>query len=327
MKEFRPSYYDQFHCIASACTDSCCHQWEIQVDDAAADYYRSLPGALGDKLRSALTEEDGETCFINENGRCPMWRDDGLCSLQAQLGEQALCRTCREFPRLRHDFGDFAELGLELSCPEAARLILSAGPGPFLVREAQQTEEPDYDEEAMAILLRTRREALSLLNGDPAAAGARLLLYGYAVQEELDGGEEAELPSDLEQIRPFAGQGDMEGMFAFLQTLDILTDTWAARLKQAPVRTKLPPETLPLLGYFVNRYWLQAVSDYDLVCRVKFMVACALLITALGGDYLATAQLLSKEIENSADNLDALLDAMYAHSAFTDAQILGLLLF
>ena len=28
-------------------------------------------------------------------------------SIQAELGEQALCKTCREFPRLTHDYGGF----------------------------------------------------------------------------------------------------------------------------------------------------------------------------------------------------------------------------
>ena len=47
-----------------------------------------------------------------------MWRQDGLCRIQAELGHEALCKTCREFPRLRHDYGSFVELGLELH-PEA----------------------------------------------------------------------------------------------------------------------------------------------------------------------------------------------------------------
>ena len=50
----------------------------------------------------------------------------GLCSLQSAFGEKALSKVCREFPRLSHDYGHYMELGLELSCPEAARLMLTA---------------------------------------------------------------------------------------------------------------------------------------------------------------------------------------------------------
>ena len=96
----------------------------MDVDSASAAYYRSLPGELGDRLRQVLTDTPDGTVMALENGRCPMWRTDGLCEIQKHLGEAALCRVCRTFPRLRHDYGRFAELGLELSCPEAARLIL-----------------------------------------------------------------------------------------------------------------------------------------------------------------------------------------------------------
>ena len=51
-----------------------------------------------------------------------------------------------------------------------------------------------------------------------------------------------------------------------------------------------------------------------------------LLVGLLGGDFPRTAQLFSKEIENDAGNMDALLDAAYEHPAFTDARLLGMLL-
>ena len=78
--------------------------------------------------------------------------------------------------------------------------------------------------------------------------------------------------------------------------------------------------------YGVERYWLQAVSDYDLISRVKMIIASCLLVKALGGDPVETAQLYSKEIENSADNVDAVLDAAYTLPAVTDNKLLGLLL-
>lgn len=46
----------------------------------------------------------------------------------------------------------------------------------------------------------------------------------------------------------------------------------------------------------------------------------------LAGDFLETAQLFSKEIENNADNVDAILDAAYTAPAFRDDGLLGLLL-
>ena len=76
----------------------------------------------------------------------------------------------------------------------------------------------------------------------------------------------------------------------------------------------------------MERYYLQAVSDYDLVGRVKLTVVSCLLISGLGGDFVRTAQIFSKEIENDADNVDPILDGAYNSPALTDAKLLGLLL-
>jgi hypothetical protein len=59
---------------------------------------------------------------------------------------------------------------------------------------------------------------------------------------------------------------------------------------------------------------------------VKFILISCLLVAQLGGDLVSTAQLFSKEIENSAQNVDAILDAAYTHPAFTDDKLLGMLL-
>ena len=78
--------------------------------------------------------------------------------------------------------------------------------------------------------------------------------------------------------------------------------------------------------YFILRYWLQAVSDYDLISRVKLAVSACLVIHALGGDMTQTAQAFSKEIENDPDNVEAILDGAYTSPALTDTQLLTLLL-
>ena len=259
-----------------------------------------------------------------------MWRDDGLCRIQAEAGEQALCNTCRDFPRLTHDYGNFIERGLELSCPEAARLILSAPAAPWIT-ETAPGDECEYDEEAMEILLRTRQEALSILENrqySPAEALALLLIHGYRSQEVLDGAEPE--PFDavgaLDLARELACEGDNEALTAFFLNLEILTPQWKERLKAGWRPSALPELCRPLARYFVERYYLQAVSDYDLVGRVKLTAVSCLLIAGLGGDFTQTAQLYSKEIENNADNVDAILDGAYASPVLTDARLLGMLL-
>ena len=330
MKVFAPEYYQQFRCIASACPDSCCKEWAVDVDPEAAAMYRQLPGTLGDRLRQVLQDTEDGTIMTIENGRCPMWRQDGLCRIQAELGHDALCQTCRNFPRLRHDYGDFVELGLELSCPEAARLIFSAKDHRLTGADVPGGEAPEYDEEAMATLRRSREEILDFLDRKDfslSASLAILLLYGYSVQNELDGGEEAVLAPEacLEEARGYAKPGDIQCVFDFFSKLEILTEQWKTRLSAGPVNFTWNENLRPLLQYGICRYWLQAVSDYDLICRIKFLIAACLLVNALGGDPTETAQLFSKEIENDPDNLEAILDGAYTDPAFTDTNILGLL--
>ena len=328
MNIYYPQYYKQFACIASACPDSCCHEWEVDVDEEAATYYRSLPGDLGDRLRSVLRDTEDGTCMTIESKRCPMWRQDGLCRIQAELGHDALCHTCRTFPRLRHDYGDFQELGLELSCPEAARLILSGKGTSLLTETTPDQPEPEYDTELMEILQTSRRQVHQLLDTDYTIPQLLtiLLLYAHNVQSHIDGGEPAQLDatSALATGEKYAGQGDLPLFLDFFKNLEILTDRWSARLN-APSPAPWQDAYRHLIRYLVDRYWLQAVSDYDLVCRAKLIVTACLLIRNLGGDLQETAQLFSKEIENASENVETILDGAYTAPALTDLHLLQLL--
>lgn len=327
MKLITPEYYSKFHCIAGACPDSCCKDWCVQVDDASATYYRALPGDLGDRLRQVLKDtEDGVEMTI-ENGHCPMWREDGLCRIQAALGETALCQVCRDFPRLTHDYGDFIERGLELSCPEAARLILSDTEGILLSENLSGDTEPEYDAEAMELLRSSRQTAFRLLS-DPhytvPEALTLLLMYSSHVQGALDYGDEIlfDPQAALPEAAQFTQPADPAEFLQFFETLDILSPNWLKRLRTPSSRAHWPAEIRALARYGVLRYWLQAVSDYDLVSRVKLVLISCLLVQFLGGDLLQTAQQYSKEIENDADNVEKLLDAAYSHPAFTDTKLL-----
>lgn len=302
----------------------------MDVDHSAAAFYRSLEGPLGDRLRQVLKDTDGGTVMAIEDGRCPMWRQDGLCRIQAELGHDALCQVCRDFPRLHHDYGNFVEYGLELSCPEAARLILT-GSHEWAEEDIPGDVIPDYDEETMAFLLESRKTALDFLDSTslpPNLALAVLLIYSHEAQSWLDGGESVELNVDdcLNTAKKYAASGNWELLLDFFRKLEILTQQWHSRLSDPCSEKQWHPGFLTLTKYFISRYWLQAVSDYDLIGRVKMLISAGLLIYYLGGNFLETAQLFSKEIENDPDNLEAILDGAYASPALTDVHLLGLLL-
>ena len=56
-----PDFYEKFECKADMCFHTCCRGWEIDIDDDTAEFYKSLEGKIGDKLRLAanLEPEDG----------------------------------------------------------------------------------------------------------------------------------------------------------------------------------------------------------------------------------------------------------------------------
>ena len=319
-----PKYYEDFRCIADKCEDSCCQEWEVDVDDEAAAFYQNLPGELGDRLRQVMKRIDGGVRLPIENGRCPMWRQDGLCEIQFQEGHDALCHTCRTFPRLTHEYEGFTERDLELSCPEAARMIFT-GDDRLVMGEPL----PDTRDEILEILLQSRSVAMDLLKDSTYSLPQKLiilLVYAHHVQSWIDGGEKAVLtPEDALQLAAnIQQQGQISPILEFYQALEILTQRWKDRLEMI-TEPVWDDRLVRFMTYGIRRYWLQAVSDWDLLCRVKFLIGGCILLAHLGGDLVATAQLWSKEIENDPDNVERLLDGAYTSPAFTDLNLISLL--
>ncbi len=326
----KSTYFDDFCCVAAACPDSCCKEWQVELDNATTQEYLNIKGDLGDSLRAVMKKTDGTWVFENINGRCPMWRQDGLCRIQAELGEQYLCHTCRQFPRLTHDYGAFKEYTLELSCPEAARLILTTDWSPMTEENFSKECQADYDPVDMQTLLNTRKNVLNILGDRTRPVGevlATALLYGCQAQAELDGGKEQDfnVQSALNIAHKQAKSSNTQDIINFFKGLEILTPNWKNK-HENPINSQWNNKHLNLARYFVERYWLQAISDFDLYGRTKLMIISCLLVKLLGGNIIETAQLYSKEIENNGDNIEAILDAAYNNPVFTDDKLLGMLI-
>lgn len=183
--EIRLDFYDAFACRAADCRHSCCRGWEIDVDEETVAFYDSLDGALGDELRAAMRETDGVRAFrLRENGDCPFLRDDGLCRVIAELGEEALCDICALHPRFFEDVGEHELSGVSAGCEAAAALLLQgAGELAFLTESGEPL--------TLRALLRVLgwdvpEEALYYV---PAAGEAhcRELLRRYGRCEAIDG--------------------------------------------------------------------------------------------------------------------------------------------
>ncbi len=118
MALFAPDYYTAFRCSASDCRHSCCKGWEIDIDPVSLERFK--------RLGIDCVSEEGTPHFILREGDiCPHLQEDGLCALICAYGEDVLCDICRDHPRFRNFWTGAVEVGLGLSCEEAARLTLS----------------------------------------------------------------------------------------------------------------------------------------------------------------------------------------------------------
>lgn len=141
----KPSYYNKFRCIASECRDNCCIGWEIGIDRETDQYYRSVKGPFGERLRKGICR-DGDAHFRLEKERCVFLNSDNLCDIISELGEEGLCGICREHPRFYEWYEDIpgmfniTETGLGLCCEEAARLLLER-PEPISFMTEWETQE------------------------------------------------------------------------------------------------------------------------------------------------------------------------------------------
>lgn len=118
--------YFSFVCLAEKCISTCCAGWQIFVDEK--DYGRFLklePLWLRKDILSHIRKKDGSYYFQNEeNGRCAMLDVDGLCRIQRNTEEKALCNTCRKYPRLINQIDGVLYLSMAASCPVVADFLL-----------------------------------------------------------------------------------------------------------------------------------------------------------------------------------------------------------
>jgi lysine-N-methylase len=129
-----PKYMSTFKCVGSACEETCCSSFHVDVDRTTFKAYMAVkePGLSQDlqryvkKLREPRSAGSYARIHLTSAGNCPFLDDNKLCSIQNRLGEGALSETCRSYPREAWERDGTRYLGAKLSCPEAARLCVSS---------------------------------------------------------------------------------------------------------------------------------------------------------------------------------------------------------
>lgn len=318
MKQIMTPEYRTFRCIAGACPDSCCTDWEIVLDEKTEAFYRTIPGELGKRLRKTMIfDADGDVIFQEKDSRCPFWNAQHLCDIQMQLGETALCETCRQFPRLVQDYGDFAEYDLSIACPEAARILLTMPLDTWSLTEENHPElpgdAPEYDPIRMSQLQRQRSQLFKTLRDTSRPA---LVQMAECLSMQLD----------WEQIAHPQMQKDVvcseNVCLEFLRSCEILTPDWRHMLERAVL---VPTYALEMNEAFdreirlfaidvLYRHYLRTVFDDSSLFPVQlaafFVCAVCTMIHRLDirtqPERLRIWQLFVKEVEYDGDNMKRL---------------------
>jgi lysine-N-methylase len=129
-KLFQPSHFDSFRCIGSACEDTCCGGWMIPVDKATYGKYQACSDSQFDSSLQTLVQINQKSAGDDDyahialiGATCP-FLSEGLCSIQRRLGEEYLSNMCATYPRVMNRVDNVLHRSLDLSCPEAARVVL-----------------------------------------------------------------------------------------------------------------------------------------------------------------------------------------------------------
>lgn len=246
MKYHKPSFFDQFKCIGSACTDTCCAGWEIEVDETTAQGYLAEKGAFGDRLRREIGSEPGEYFFKLKNNRCPFLNKENLCDIFINLGEDRLCDICREHPRFYNWFGDYTEVGLGLCCEEAERLLFSDSKPLTFVEEVHTDSSDLLDDESEECeqMLEERKAIFSILQKRKKNIGARLkrLLLQLPYADEmllltvpiLEWDDPESIPKLDYKAKPSTNTLKSSALFLirFFGGMESLDETWPSMMKE-----------------------------------------------------------------------------------------------
>lgn len=306
-----PDYYNKFHCLAGACPDTCCRDWEVDVDDDTFYFYKVQEGELGKKLEQCLREEE-ELKYIpmKEDGFCPFLTGEGLCELCCRLGEEGMCQVCQEYPRYYMGIGHYEQIDLSISCMEAGRLLFTHA-GPIRYEKAEDEEEPwetlsPEDEKRLEQLLKKRDDLIAALQEpEEGKEPPFTILPGREEDERL-----LEILSDMEILDARSGellQEIREHYGELLQEEETFRKRYAPLLQQLFTRFAV---------YLVYRYTLDSYYEGNLdgeerlwkrSLRLLFLLCLneAKKNGAFGmGTMITLAHRFSRQVEHSDENME-----------------------
>lgn len=380
MKIRVPEYFKDFKCIASGCEDTCCAGWGIVIDEETNSKYQKVEGEFGDRLKNEIVHDAGENIFVLKGNNCPFLNENKMCDIYSELGEDSLCYTCRQYPRYIEDFDGLQEMGISLSCPEAARMILrDSKKAEFELSENDETNDlfSDLNEELFKELIECREIVLGILQNhsiDLAKRASVVLQFVNEIQEKID----SEIIEDIKSVKEKYQESDF--IEKTIKNLDKYKDNESDKYNNIYEYFKVfkdlrhinPNDPLGLndalryfwqseddeelylikhkqfndyykdnmykfenlLVYFIFRYFMKAMFDYDVSAKIKISIVSFLMIKELAvvrfiengefteEDMVDISHTYSKDIEHLEENIETLEEVFETSEVFEVNKIL-----
>lgn len=244
----KPHYYDKFSCTAEQCPDTCCAGWQIVIDENSLEKYSNVSGDFGIRLLNSINWREG--IFEQYEKRCSFLNAENLCDIYKELGADALCDTCRLYPRHIEEFENLREFSLSLSCPVAAKMILQCQKPVRFLEEEDEKEEceedfEDFDFLLFDCLLEVREKLFSIVQNRTIPIEKRMycvLKIAKNLQTALDEGElfERDFMAEIELCLQEKAEDFSGNLYEIVQAfrkdllrLEVLREEWKTNLKAA----------------------------------------------------------------------------------------------
>ena len=194
-----PFYFNEFRCTGGVCEDNCCIGWDVEIDKQTYQKYQKVKdkeltllflNSIFKNPDSYDPKVDYAIVGLSKNNRCPFLNEKQLCKIQAKLGHDYLSNVCAAYPRYVNEINGVAEYSLNVSCPEAARLILTNKQGLAFSSEKHETSSNtiinfvvntnEHNGSPMVkYFVELRSFTISLLQNRKYPLWERILLLGY----------------------------------------------------------------------------------------------------------------------------------------------------
>lgn len=290
----QPTYMKNFHCIGSACEDSCCIGWSVDLDKKTYQSYKNLQNEelkpIIEKSVNRKHNQKSDASYgkikMEKSGRCPFLDEKNLCKIYIHAGEEYLSDTCTFYPRMTKKVDGRIERTATSSCPEIVRLGLINPEGMAFEQYEENREEKiniskNFDTEGHLLLNKSERFfwdirmfSLSLLQNREYSLGDRLVILGifYKKIEELQVENRIkEIPALIELMDQRIVTG------AYKEELEKVSTNTEIQMKLAKVMTdkkvlegvrskrymECLKETLAGIGYEKGEKYDDVVKRYD----------------------------------------------------------------